>query len=116
MAGEIQLDLFGVEQAKLDDAQARAVAQATWQQRFDRADWVAPYDCGLGPTGTVVHGWRCPACATVEPTAFTLSVNHGLDPECRPHHPNEALFSMCVSMRLRNHHENVDTSRPTRAA
>ena len=61
-------DLFAADEA------------ARWEDLFERADWTAPYDCGVGPAGTVVRGYRCPECHLVEPGVFQMSHKHGLDP------------------------------------
>jgi len=92
-----QLDLFDTR-----DHDAEAQALRAWKARMIPADWIAPYDCGYGPAGTVVRGWKCPACGTVEPSDFTLSINHGLDPE-RP--GREDFLERCISMGLRDAHD-----------
>lgn len=68
-----QLDLF---------AQATPTVTAEdWAARFERAPWVAPYDCGGGlRKGQSVLGWVCPACGKLEVNAFVLGINHGYDP------------------------------------
>lgn len=68
-----QLDLFAPEAPSASDREH-------WASKFERAPWVAPYDCGLGPAGTVVDGWVCPACQKLEVNEFVLSINHGYDP------------------------------------
>ena len=37
----------------------------------------------IPPKGTRVPGWRCPdpECGQVEPSGFSLSINHGWDPD-----------------------------------
>ncbi|MGH3432825.1 MAG: hypothetical protein ACRDQB_08330 [Thermocrispum sp.] len=79
----VQLDLFGDIEQQLDRESVLAAARAEWQAGFERADWVAPYDCGHGPEGTVVAGWRCPdpECGEVADNAYTLARNHGFDPD-----------------------------------
>lgn len=84
----IQLDLFGVvegtEQADRAAAAARQLERDTWLDRFERADWVAPWDCAdMTPKGTVRSGWRCPDpdCAQVEPNEYLLGINHGFHPD-----------------------------------
>lgn len=89
-----QLDLFDTR-----DYNAEAEALQDWKARMIPAEWVAPWDCGYGPMGTVVHGgWKCPACGTIEPNSFLLNNNHGIDPE-RP--GREAFLDRCTSMGLR---------------
>jgi hypothetical protein len=60
----------------------RAQARADWEARFKRAEWVPSFttDAGGQPARARL-GWVCPACHTVEPSPFTLSLNHGYDPE-----------------------------------
>ncbi|WP_213573299.1 hypothetical protein [Rhodococcus sp. USK13] len=88
-----QLDLFDER-----DYDAEAAAKGAWRDRMVPADWVAPYDCGYGPAGTVVSGWRCPACGKVEPNGYILLINHGID----PHIPgDEGFLTECISMDLR---------------
>lgn len=76
-----------------------AAERAAWQAGFERTEWVAPYDCGLGPAGTVVLGWRCPdpECAQVEVNACLLSMNHGWDPDVPGHEPYDGH---CHRLRL----------------
>lgn len=78
----VQLDLFGETDARIDRT-------AEWQARFTPADWIAPYDCGYGPAGTVVRGWQCPdpECGQIEPNASLLGSNHGYDPTVPGHEP-----------------------------
>lgn len=87
MSGQgVALDLFGqVEEAEREAAE-RAAAGAAWLARFERAEWIAPYDTAGGtPKGTRVPAWRCPdpECGEVEPgpSGFLLSINHGFDPD-----------------------------------
>lgn len=90
-----QLDLFGQveaaereasqrrEQAQREAAGCRAAADA-WRARFERADWIAPYDTAGGMLkGERKPGWRCPDpdCGEIEPNSFLLSINHGFDPD-----------------------------------
>lgn len=79
----VQLDLFGEVEKQLNYTSAVEHARAEWRAQFERADWVAPYDCGYGPEGTVVSGWRCPdpECGEVADNAYSLSLNHGYDPD-----------------------------------
>jgi hypothetical protein len=79
---DTQLDLFGEVEAAEEAVAAKLTEREEWTARFERADWIAPYDCGYGPAGTRVPGWRCPdpACGEVEPNDYTLSINHGFDP------------------------------------
>lgn len=83
-----QLDLFGAveatEAAEHQAAVTRQLERDSWRAQFERADWVAPWDCADGtPKGTVRSGWRCPdpACGQIELNAFLLSINHGFDPD-----------------------------------
>lgn len=86
-----QLDMFR-------DYDAEAAALSVWQAQIPRADWVAPWDCGYGPAGTVVQGWMCPACGKIEPNDYVLSINHGID----PYYPGcEGFLTECISMDLR---------------
>lgn len=92
MSEDVQLDLFGVVAARLD-------ARADWEARFERADWVAPWDTAAGfrpgdpplkkGERAPVPGWRCPdpECGQVEPTAYLLGLEHGWDPEVPGHEP-----------------------------
>lgn len=87
----VQLDLFGEVEQQLDRRAVLEQARREWEAQFERADWVAPYDCGHGPEGTVVAGWRCPdaECGEVADNAYTLWINHGFDPEApgaQPYH------------------------------
>jgi hypothetical protein len=60
---EVQLGLFGEVDKRLD-------AAAEWLARFERADWIAPWDTATGPRPgdpplkkgecSPVPGWRCP--------------------------------------------------------
>ena len=84
----VQLDLFGqIEAAETEAARqlgARAAERAAWLARFERVEFIAAYDWQNGvKAGDVVLGWRCPdpACGEVESTSFTLSLNHGFDPD-----------------------------------
>ena len=80
----MQLDLFGEVEALEHSAATRHSENEAWAARFERADWVTPWPTSTGlPAGTVFHGYRCPdpECGEVEPTGFTLSINHGWDPE-----------------------------------
>ncbi|MGW5147583.1 hypothetical protein [Rhodococcus koreensis] len=88
-----QLDLFDAR-----DYEAEDQARADWLARMEPADWVAPYDCGYGPAGTTVRGWRCPACGKVECNAYVLSINHGID----PYQPgDDGFLTECISMEYR---------------
>ncbi|MFI8977107.1 hypothetical protein ACIGO9_29790 [Nocardia asteroides] len=92
-------------------ARRRVQACAQWAARFARPDRVAPHDCADGrPRGSVVEGWRCPACGDVEPNALLLAINHGLDPEV-PAAFSEHLFSRCTAMTLRAAHAEHDARR-----
>lgn len=71
------------ESARRAEAEARLAARAEWEARFERADWIAPWDCADGtPKGAVTSGWRCPdpECGRIEPNSYLLSINHGFDP------------------------------------
>jgi hypothetical protein len=75
----VQLDLFGDEPAR---RKGPTVAErAAWLARFERRWFEAPYDTASRPAGTPVHGWVCPSCGEVEWSGFTLSINHGYDPD-----------------------------------
>lgn len=70
-----QLTLFDIE---LGDV----VAVREWTERMIPAMWTAPWDCAGGiQKGAVLSGWQCPACRVVEPNAYLLDNNHGIDPE-----------------------------------
>lgn len=82
----VQLDLFGEVEKTEHEASERADTLVAWRARFERADWIAPYDTAGGtPKGGHVPGWRCPdpECGEIEPgpTGFLLSINHGFDPD-----------------------------------
>jgi hypothetical protein len=64
-----QRDLFAAEEER---------ERAEWEARFERADWVAPYDttCCM-KKGDRLPSWRCPACGEVEANEFLLGNNHG---------------------------------------
>lgn len=97
---QVQLDLFGEVEAAEDRAAQRAREAAEWQARFERADWVAPWDCSSGmKKGESTLGWRCPACGDIEPNSYLLGINHGLDPEI-PRSGMEIRFTECTSMWL----------------
>lgn len=85
MLGEAQqLDLFGDVQREIDASERRGRERRLWTSLFERAAWIAPYDCADGtPKGMAKLGWRCPdpACRQIEPNGFLLSINHGFDPD-----------------------------------
>jgi hypothetical protein len=104
----VQLDLFGeveeAERARELAASERVNARAAWQARFERADWIAPYDTATGtPKGARVPGWRCPdpECGEIEPgpTGFVLSINHGFDPDVPGREPYDGR---CRKVRRRH--------------
>lgn len=88
-----QLDLFG-------EVEAREAERAAWEARFERADWIAPYDTAGGmKKGESKPGWRCPdpECGVIEPSGFLLRLNHGFD----PHVPGHQDFDgQCTRVRL----------------
>ncbi|MFK4363139.1 hypothetical protein F6X56_01115 (plasmid) [Rhodococcus erythropolis] len=87
-----QLTLFGIERGDV-------VALREWSERMVPALWTAPWDCADGiQKGAVLSGWQCPACGVVEPNAYLLDNNHGLDPE-RP--GREDRLTRCLRMELR---------------
>lgn len=87
-----QLTLFDIE---LGDV----VAVREWTERMIPAMWAAPWDCAGGiQKGAVLSGWQCPACRVVEPNAYLLDNNHGIDPE-RP--GREDRLTRCLRMELR---------------
>jgi len=99
MAGT-QLDLFGEVEKAEQDAIGREQARVDWRARFERADWVAPYDTQGGMRkGDSKLGWRCPdpACREVEPNSFLLNINHGWDPDVPGHEPWDGR---CQKLRL----------------
>jgi hypothetical protein len=105
----VQLDLFGeadqAEQAASKDAQVRA----DWTARFERADWIAPYDTAGGtPKGTVLSGWRCPDpdCAEVEVNSFVLSINHGFDPDVPGWEPFDGRCAKLRRLEAQRQHED----------
>jgi hypothetical protein len=88
-------------------AQAETAA-SEWAGRFERADWVAPYDTAGGtPKGTAIPGWRCPdpECGKIEPNGFLLSINHGWDPEIPGHAPFDG---QCMTVKLAAAHAAYD--------
>ena len=88
-----QLDLFDIR-----DREAETEALQAWKARMLPADWVAPYDCMAGTAGTVVQGWKCPACGKIEINGLILSINHGIDPDIPG---REDFLERCTSMDLR---------------
>lgn len=103
MASAVQLDLFG-------EVEAGEQARAEWLARFERADWIAPWDTATGPRPgdpplkkgerSPVPGWRCPdpECGVVEPNTCLLMINHGWNPDV----PGDGPFDgRCHSVRLR---------------
>jgi hypothetical protein len=86
----VQLDLFGEVAAQESEADRRRRERDEWAAKFERADWIAPYDTGGGmKKGEAKPGWRCPdpACGQIEPNAYLLRINHGYDPDvpgCEP--------------------------------
>lgn len=99
----VQLDLFGEVEKTERAADDREAARAAWKARFERADWIAPWDTASGtPKGGRVPGWRCPdpECGEIEPgpTGYLLRSNHGWDPDV----PGEEPFDgRCHKVRLR---------------
>ncbi|AOS94910.1 MULTISPECIES: hypothetical protein [Mycobacterium avium complex (MAC)] len=95
-----QLDLFGDVEREIDNSERRRRERVLWASLFERADWVAPYDCADGTAkGTAILGWRCPdpACQQIEPNGFLLAINHGFD----PHVPDPwAAQRGCTRVRL----------------
>jgi hypothetical protein len=114
--GQLQLDLFGevgrAERARREAAERKAAEQAElaeWEARFERAVWVAPYDCADGmKKGDTVLGWRCPACKDIEPSEFLLGNNHGYHLYDR-HVPYLAEFgATCHKLHLQENHRIYD--------
>ena len=104
-----QLDLFGVVEQAEREASQRQDARAAWRARFERADWIAPYDTAGGtPKGGRVPGWRCPdpECGEVEPgpTGFLLALNHGFDPDVPGHEPWDGR---CYKVKLLARHREA---------
>jgi hypothetical protein len=68
---------------ELSEVDAKALARAEWRARFERADWVAPWDTASGmKTGDrKPGGWVCPGCGDIEPNEFLLGTNHGYHPD-----------------------------------
>jgi hypothetical protein len=98
-----QLDLFDEQQ----------LALLAWQAKFERADWIAPYDCHAARKGEAVRGWRCPdpECGQVEVNAYILSINHGFDPE----NPGRQRFDgRCARLALRRCHAEAADERAAR--
>lgn len=104
MSGAVQLDLFGeVEQAERE-ASKRERTRAAWLARFERADWIAPWDTAGGmKKGDSKPGWRCPdpGCGEVEPNEYWLLINHGWDPHQPGHEPFDGR---CHKLRLLRSH------------
>lgn len=95
-------------QPSLFDFEAQETAErelAEWRKHFERADLVFEYDCGIGPKGTVVSGWRCPSCWDVEPNTFLLEINHGISPD---RVGREDFLTECISYELQMHHATYD--------
>jgi hypothetical protein len=96
----VQLDLFGEVEKAEQDARDRAQAAAAWAARFERADWIAPWDTAGGlKKGDRVLGWRCPdpACGQIEPNATLLANDHGWDPQVPGREPSDGC---CHRLRL----------------
>lgn len=101
-----QLDLF---------AEQHVDEREQWGARFERTPWVAPYDCGLGPAGTVVAGWSCPACGKVEVNEFLLNLNHGYDPTTPGRIPYARGFGeTCVRLELLASQERARAAKAAR--
>lgn len=109
-----QYDLFGedeeAERAAAERKTASQSARAEWEARFERADWVAPWDTADGrPKGTVELGWVCPACKTVEPNEFLLGNNHGYHPDEPGWVPYRGEFGVtCTKLELQKNHRIYD--------
>lgn len=103
---QLELDLFGTT--------ARAEQElAVWAARFERPDWIAPWDTAGGmKKGERRPGWRCPdpACGRVEPNEFLLSINHGWDPSVPGHEP---FSGRCHELGLRANHAAYDAAHRT---
>lgn len=115
MSELVQLDLFGeVEQAE-QAARDRDQARTEWLARFERADWVAPWDTAGGmKKGESLLGWRCPdpECSQVEVNEYHLMIEHGWD----VHTPGSAPFDgRCHRLRLLASHAHADAKRQATA-
>ena len=101
MTGHVQLDLFG-EVERAEDT------KTAWLARFDRPDWVAPWDTAGGMRkGDRKPGWRCPDpdCGDIEPNSYLLYANHGWD----PYRPGAEPFDgRCTAVKLREAHALYD--------
>lgn len=67
--------------ANIEERTARLARFEVLARRYPdgtEVTWTAPYDCGAGPAGTVVDGWRCWFCGEVEPGDYLLGNNHSL--------------------------------------
>jgi hypothetical protein len=106
----VQLDLFGEVEKAEQDARDRAQAAAAWAARFERADWIAPWDTAGGmKKGDRVLGWRCPDpdCGQIEPNATLLANDHGWDPRMPGQEPFDGR---CHRLRLLAAHRAYDAS------
>ena len=104
MTAPVQLDLFGEVEAKPD-------ARAAWLARFERADWIAPWDTAGGmKKGDSTPGWRCPdpECGQVEINSTLLANNHGWDPFTPGYGPFDGR---CHRLRLLRAHAEADARR-----
>jgi hypothetical protein len=109
---DTQLDLFGdVERAEAE-RDRKAEQRRAWYASFERADWIAPYDCQDGTkAGEAISGWRCPDpdCGEVEPSAFSLSINHGFDPTV----PGRQTWDgRCIKLQLLANQARYDREHP----
>lgn len=109
-SGQLQLDLWGETARAEQDAADKAAAAAAWEARFERADWVAPYDTAGGmKAGDSQPGWRCPACGQIEPNEFLLGNNHGYHLYDPGHVPYGAEFgATCFKLELQKNHRIYD--------
>ena len=93
MSADVQLDLFGEVEARLD-------ACAAWLARFERADWVAPWDTAGGmKKGDSTPGWRCPdpECREIVINSYHLWIDHGWNPDIPGQEPFDGR---CHKLRL----------------
>lgn len=103
-----QLDLF---------AEGTTDARVQWAARFERAPWVAPYDCSGGlRKGESVLGWMCPTCRRIEINSFTLNVNHGYDPQIPGRQPYDGWGTPCSRERLLASQERARAAKAERGA
>ena len=110
VAGQLDLLDLLVPLPELDE-------RAAWASRFDRAPWVAPWDCSGGlRKGDSVLGWLCPSCGRLEVNEFVLNINHGYDPSIPGRAPHGPFGESCTRQTLLASQARSAADRTRRAA